>query len=119
MIDRVEAGLDISLQKPVESGPFPANFAKGRMTTVIWTKTMTRFLKVRSLWAVVDAFEYGADHLLHDFIAGGGYPQFPFLAIRFWYVDGSDRLELELLCSHFLDNLVNRVQRKPINGLLV
>src|SRR5260370_15294677 len=43
------------------------------MTTVIWTKTMTRFMKVRSLWAVVDAFEYGADHLLHDFIACGGY----------------------------------------------
>jgi hypothetical protein len=39
--------------------------------------------------------------------------------IRFWDVDGSDRLELELFRSHFLDNLVNHVQRKSINGLLV
>ena len=89
------------------------------MATPVWSEAMTRFMKIRSFWAVVNAFEYGADDLLHDFIARGGHPQFPFLAIRFWYVDGSDRLELELLLSHFLDNLVNRVQRKPVKGLLV
>ena len=115
----IEARLDISLQKPVNRGPFSANLAQSRMTTVVWTEAMTRFMKVRSLWTVVDAFEYGANNLLYDFIACGGYPQFPFFAIRFWDVDGSDRLELKLFRSHFLDNLVNHVQRKPVNGLFV
>ncbi len=89
------------------------------MTTAIGAEAMTGFREVGPRWAVIHAFEDDVDHLLHDFIACGGYPQFPFLAIRFGDVDGSDRLELKLLCSHFLDNRVDGVQRKPINGLLV
>ncbi len=89
------------------------------MATAIRAEAMTYFMEVGSCWAIVNAFEDDVDHLLHNFIACGGYPQFPFLAIRFGYVDGSDRLELKLLCSHFLDNRVDGVQRKPINGLLV
>ena len=115
----IKARLDISLQKPVNGGPFSTDLAQGCMTTLVWTETMTRFMKVRSLWAVVNAFEYGANNLLHDFIACGGNPQFSFFAVWFGDVDRSDRLELKLLCAHLLDNLVNHVQRKPVNGLLV
>lgn len=70
----IEARLDISLYKPVDGGPFPANFSQGRMATSGRAKAVAGFMKVGSVWAVIDAFENDMDDLLHDFIARGGNP---------------------------------------------
>ena len=65
----IEARLDVSLQKPVESRPFASNFPQSRMATAVWAEAVTGFVEVGPVWAVVNAFQNETNDLLHDFIA--------------------------------------------------
>ncbi|GHO49929.1 hypothetical protein KSX_80920 [Ktedonospora formicarum] len=69
MVDGVETRLNISLQKPVESRPFPSNFSQGCMATAAWAEAMTGFMEVGAMWAIIKTFKNGTDHFLHNFVA--------------------------------------------------
>src|SRR5215467_7571946 len=71
VVDCVETRLDIALQEPVCCRPLAPDLSKGCMTTASWSEAMAFFSKIRAMWAIVDAFEYHTNYLLHDFIPYG------------------------------------------------
>ena len=119
MFDLVEAGADVSFQEPVKRGPFPANFAQSCMATAVGAEAMTRVVEIRSLWAVVDAFEDEPNDLLHDLIACRRNSQFSHLSICFGDENGPDGLELKVFGAHLLDDLGDHLEREAVERFSV
>src|SRR5450755_2345072 len=84
------------------------------MATAIGPEAVAGVMEVGAVWTFVDTFEEEPNDLLHDFIACRRYSYFSLFPIGVGYIDGSYWVELKLLCSHLLYDVIDHVERDPI-----
>src|SRR6266487_898584 len=84
------------------------------MATTLWPKSVTRFLEVESVWAVVDGFEDQMHDLLDHFVPDTGNAEFAHFSVRLWNELLPDWSKAKLFGFHLLDDLADRCERKAI-----
>src|SRR5258708_22542191 len=89
------------------------------MATPLWPKSVTCFLKVGSVWAVVDGFEDQMHDLLDHFVPHAGDAEFAHLPVRLGDELLPDGSKTELFGFHLLNDLANRRAREAIQRLFV
>src|SRR5262249_21423273 len=114
VVDLVEAGLDVALDDPGDTGPLGSELTQGRVSPPAGPEAMTTVPEGGSFRAVVDRFEDHVDDLLRDLVPGGRDAERPHLAVRFRDVLPPRGFELEALVSEGTREVLDGPQREAV-----
>src|SRR5713101_9644519 len=89
MIDRVKVALDVHIDDPFRRCPFAFDVLQCCMWGSSWSRTMRTVFKDR----LIDLFQDGSYHFLHEFVVPGRDAKSSFLSILFCNIDSSNRME--------------------------
>src|SRR5271169_4066742 len=85
----------------------------------MWPKSVAGFVKVGSLWAIIDGFKDYMHGLLDYFVSDTGNTEFAHFSVRFWYELLPYRSKAELFGSHFLGDLADHCEREAIERFFI